>query len=338
MKAMILKEQKSVFDDPLELVDIPTPKPIKNEVLLKVTICGVCHTDLHTVEGDFPLVIRPVIPGHQTVGVVVETGTEVTTLKVGDRVGTAWLYWACGECIYCKNDQENLCENIKFTGLHADGGYAEYMTAPEDFLYKLPEGFSDENAAPLLCAGIIGYRSLRLSEVKTGGKLGLYGFGASAHITIQVARHLGCEVYVFTRGDHHKKLAKELGAIWVGDSNEIAPSELDGAIIFAPAGELVPTALKALRKGGTLALGGIHMSPIPQMNYCLLYGERTIRTVANSTRRDGIELISLAAKISIKTEIEKFHLEEANIVLKKLKERSLRAAAVLSIDGRNDSI
>jgi propanol-preferring alcohol dehydrogenase len=241
------------------------------------------------------------------------------------------LYSTCGRCEYCAQGSENLCDQARFTGLHADGGYAEYMVVSEDFAYQLPEGFADLQAAPLLCAGIIGYRALLLSDAELGGRLGLYGFGASAHVTIQVARYQGCEVYVFSRGEEHRKHAEELGAVWTGRAEDTPPKPLDSAIIFAPAGGLVPEALRVLRKGGTLALAGIHMSPIPQMEYNLIYGERTVRSVANSTREDARSLLDLAAEIPIRTDVETFPLSEANHMLERLKRADIRGAAVLEV-------
>jgi propanol-preferring alcohol dehydrogenase len=301
-----------------------------------VHACGVCHTDLHEVEGELALPRLPVIPGHQIVGIVDKVGAGVTRFREGDRAGVPWLYSTCRECDFCLGGQENLCEQARFTGLHVDGGYAEYFVAPAAFAFPLPAGFSDLEAAPLLCAGIIGYRALRLSEIRPGEKLGLYGFGASAHVTIQVARHWGCEVYVFTRSREHRQLARELGAVWTGPSGSDPGARMDSSVIFAPAGALVPPALGALRKGGTLALAGIHMTPIPQMDYSLIYGERTLRSVANSTREDAEQLLRLAAEIPIHTQVETFPLEEANSVLQMLKRSEIRGAAVLQVAGPLD--
>jgi len=250
---------------------------------------------------------------------------------LGQRVGVPWLNSACGECDFCRRGLENLCPNAKFTGLHVDGGYAQYAIVPEEFAYPLPEGFSDQQAAPLLCAGIVGYRAFKLSEATSGERLGLYGFGASAHVVIQVARHLGCEVYVFTRSEEHKRLAKELGAAWVGEAQDEPPKKIDRAIIFAPVGWIVPEALRVLQKGGTVALAGIHMTPIPEMEYELLYEERKLRSVAHMTREDAHDFLKLAAEIPIETEVETFPLAEANEVLLRLKDSKIRAAAVLEI-------
>ena len=331
MRAMVLNEPRPVGEHPLVEEDVPIPEPGPGEIRIRVHACGVCHTDLHTVEGDLSLPKLPVVPGHQIVGIVDLTGPDAERFAVGDRVGVPWLHSACGTCDYCERDSENLCDEARFTGLHANGGYAEYTIAPAEFSYALPADFADLQAAPLLCAGIIGRRALRLSDIEPGGRLGLYGFGASAHVTIQIALHWGCEVYVFTRSEDHRRHAEELGAAWTGRAEDSPPGPLDSAIIFAPAGGLVPESLRVLRKGGTLALAGIHMSPIPQMEYGLLYGERTIRSVANSTRQDAEELLQLAAEIPIRTDIETFPLSEANHVLERLKGADIRGAAVLHI-------
>ena len=331
MRAMILQTPRPVEEQPLTPVDIPIPEPAAGELRLRVHVCGVCHTDLHTVEGELELPRRPLVPGHQVVGAVEVLGERVSRFRPGDRVGVPWLYATCGACNYCGSGRENLCDEIRFTGLHADGGFAEQMVVPADFAYAIPAGFPDVQAAPLLCAGIIGYRSLRLSEIEPGQRLGLYGFGASAHVTIQVARHWDCEVYVFTRSEAHRQHALELGATWVGGAEEMPPARLHGGITFAPAGWLVPAALRHLRKGGTLAINAIHMSPIPEMEYGLIYGERTVRSVANATRRDAEELLQLAAEIPIRTEVEIAHLAEANEVLQRVKRSEIRGAAVLSV-------
>jgi propanol-preferring alcohol dehydrogenase len=331
MKAVVLREPKPVEDNPLEMADLPVPEPSPGQVRLRVGACGVCHTDLHLVEGEIATPKLPVVPGHQIVGRVDALGEGVTRFAVGDRAGVPWLYSTCGECGYCQRGLENLCDNARFTGQHADGGFAEYMVVPADFAYSIPIGFPDDQAAPLLCAGIIGYRSLRLSEIEPGERLGLYGFGASAHVTIQVARHWGCEVYVFTRSEEHQRHARALGAAWVGQAQDTPPAELDSAITFAPAGWLVPEALRVLRKGGTLAINAIHMSPIPELPYHLLYGERTVRSVANSTRRDAEELLLLAAEIPIETEVELYPLDQANAVLQRLKRAEVQGAAVLQV-------
>jgi propanol-preferring alcohol dehydrogenase len=332
MLAMILNEPEPIENNPLKLVDIETPKPGPHEILVRVQVCGICHTDLHTVEGELDLPKKPVVPGHQVVGVVEKLGEGASRFKEGDRVGMAWLYFTCGKCSYCLQGKENLCENAKFTGYHVDGGYAQYTVIHEDFAYPIPDRFSAEEAAPLLCAGIIGYRALRLSEIKPGQKLGLYGFGASAHVAIQVAVYWGCKVYVFSRSKEHQKLGEDLGAAWTGIPTEIPAKKLDSAIIFAPAGEIVLDALKALNKGGTLALAGIYMTPIPQMDYTEhLYYERTVRSVTASTRKDGEELLRIAAEIPIRTQTTSFALEEANKALQLLKRGLINGAGVLRI-------
>jgi propanol-preferring alcohol dehydrogenase len=330
MRAMVLHTPKPVTDNPLSIENVDDPEPGAGEIRVKVHACGICHTDLHTVEGDLPLPKLPIIPGHQVVGIVDRRGEGTKRFKDGERIGMAWLHSACGKCSFCSHDHENLCEAGRFTGYHADGGYAEYACIPEDFAYALPEVFTDEEASPLLCAGIIGYRALRQSEIRAGGRLGLYGFGASAHVTIQVAQHRGCEVYVFSRGKKHLELAEKLGASWTGRAEETPPHKLDAAIIFAPAGRIVPEALRLLEKGGTLVLAGITMTAIPELDYTRhLYYEKTVRSVANSTRRDGQEFLKVAAEIPIRTETESFPLQEANKALRLLKEGKINGAGVL---------
>jgi len=332
MKAMVLKRAMAVEENPLEYIDVPTHEPGPGEILVRVHACGICRTDLHTVEGEIRPTRMPVIPGHQVIGTVASRGPEAKRYRVGDRVGIAWLFRTCGRCPFCLAGKENLCEKAQFTGFDADGGFAEYTKIHEDFAYPVPEVFTDREAAPLLCAGIIGYRALRLSEIQKGQRLGLYGFGAAAHIAVQVAVHRGCEVYVFTRGANHRALALRLGVSWVGSPGDQPPAKTHSAIIFAPAGELVPLALNRLEKGGTLALGGIYMTAIPEMNYTAhLYDERTIRSVTASTRQDGIELLNVAAEIPIRTEIQSFPLKEANRALQLLKAGKINGAGVLEI-------
>lgn len=331
MKAQRLLSSKPVDTNPLELEDVPAPQPGPHEIVLKVSTCGICHTDLHVVEGDLQLPKLPLTPGHQIVGVVDRIGTAVKKWKHGERTGVPWLYSTCGKCGYCRSNRENLCDNARFTGFHVDGGFAEYMSVHEDFAYPMPAGFSDIDAAPLLCAGVIGYRALRLSEIQPGGRIGLYGFGASAHIAIQIVRHWGCEAYVVTRSKQHQDLARELGAAWTGGAGEVMPHKVDSAVIFAPAGQLVPASLKATKKGATVALAGIHMSPIPEMEYSLIYEERTLRSVANSTREDVRGLLEIASEIPIKTEVETFSLAEANTALQKLKRSEIRGSGVLKV-------
>lgn len=316
---------------PLAAGETDRPAPGPREILVRVHVCGVCRTDLHIVEGDLPLPHLPLVPGHQIVGSVAAVGPGVTLHAVGNRVGVPWLFSTCGVCEQCTAGRENLCDNGRFTGFHTDGGYAEYMVVGEDYAYPLPAAFSDAGAAPLLCAGVIGYRALRLSGIRPGERLGLYGFGASAHITIQIARDLGCEVYVFTRGAHHRSLAENLGAHWTGSAEELPPKPLQSAIVFSPSGAAVPAALKALGKGGTVALAGIHMSPIPAMEYATIYQEKTVRSVANSTRQDVREMLEAAARIPVNTEVEVFPLNEGNAVLGMLKRSELRGSGVLMV-------
>ncbi len=330
MNAMRLHHPAPAEMMPLQFEDIPTPQPGAYQVRLKISVCGVCHTDLHIVEGDILAPRLPTIPGHEIIGTVDAVGKGVTRHKIGDRLGVPWLNQTCGKCRYCRSGKENLCENIGFTGVHAGGGFAEYTLIHQDFAYPIPAIFSDEAAAPLMCAGVVGFRSLRLSDVQPGQKLGLYGFGASAHIIIQVAQHWNCDVFVFTRAEKHRQLAKKLGAAWVGGANDNPGAPMDSSIIFAPAGALVPIALQQLDRGGTLALGGIHMSDIPSMPYRLLWHERTIRSVANSTRQDVIDFLSVAADILIKTETEVYPLSAANEVMLKLKRSEINGAALLA--------
>ncbi len=329
MQAQVLTVPNEIKTLPLQLADVPIPIPKRDQIRLRVSACGVCHTDLHTVEGDLNLPKTPLIPGHQVVGVVDAVGEDVEDFRLGQRVGTVWLYRTCGKCRYCRSGRENLCEKAEFTGFHADGGYAEYMVVDADFAYPLPLGLSDAETTPLLCGGVIGYRALCLSEVKPGEVLGLYGFGNSAHITIQIAHHWGCRVFVFTRSPGHQEHAQALGAEWVGLAEDTPPAGLDSAIVFAPAGGIVLQALRVLNPGGTIALAGIHMTNIPEMPYELLYGERTVRSVANSTRQDVKDLLALAVKIPIHTDVTEFPLAEANEVLLAMKESRFNGDAVL---------
>lgn len=331
MKVLQFTSPQPIDDNPLAIDNKEVPTPTENEILIQINTCAICHTDLHVIEGELPPKKSPLTPGHQIVGIVQQVEKKVSHLKVGDRVGLPWLYSTCGECEFCKRGEENLCDNAKFTGYDVDGGYAEYVVARADFTYSVPLGFSDEAAAPLMCAGIIGFRALGLSNLKPGERLGLYGFGASAHIALQVARYWGCEIYVFSRSGRHRKLAEQLGATWTGTSDEVPPKLLDSVISFAPAGELVPQALRVLRKGGTLALAGIYVTPIPQLEYSLLYHERTIKSVANSTRKDAIDFLKIAAEIPVRMEIEIFPLEEANRALQLLKAGKIQGAGVLIV-------
>ncbi len=331
MKACLLRTPAKIQSHPLEYAEAVKPQPGPGQVLVRVQVCGVCRTDLHVVEGELPPKLSPVIPGHQVVGRIEELGAGATRFREGARVGIAWLYQTDGTCEYCRRGEENLCDAPLFTGYSVNGGYAEWIVAPEAFVYAIPDGLEDEHAAPLLCAGIIGYRCLRMADVKRGAKLAFYGFGAAAHVAIQVANDWGVEVYAATRDAKHQKFALQLGAKWAGGTLDAPPARLDAAIVFAPAGEIVPAALKALRKGGRLILGGIHMSDIPSFPYDLLYQERMIRSVANNTRRDGEEFLKLATEIPIRTQVQMFPLSEANRALNSLKNDAISGAAVLRV-------
>jgi propanol-preferring alcohol dehydrogenase len=331
MRALILEYARPVEENPLREADLPVPAPGPGDVRVKVRACGLCHTDLHTVEGDLPAHKRPVVPGHQIVGVIDAVGAGVTGHKEGDRVGVPWLHSTDGTCEFCRGGLENLCPNARFTGYDVDGGYAEYAVAPADFTYPIPAVFSDENAAPLLCAGIIGYRSYRLAAVRPGENLGLYGFGASAHLVTQFARQQKCNLFVFTRNEAHRAFARELGAVWTGRAEETPPESLHAAIIFAPAGNLVPEALRVLRQTGRLALAGITMSQIPALDYSLLYHEKVVRSVTNSTRQDAREFLALAGEVPLKTEVQTFDLSEANRALQALKKSEIRGAGALRV-------
>jgi propanol-preferring alcohol dehydrogenase len=327
MKAMML----SAPGEPLRESELEAPEPRPGQVVVSVAACGVCRTDLHIVDGELPDPKLPLVLGHQAVGRVVAAGEAAERFRPGDRVGVPWLGWTCGECRYCLSGRENLCDRARFTGYHLDGGYAEQLAADERFCLPLPEGAGDLEVAPLLCAGLIGYRALRLTG--ESDRLGLYGFGASAHVVAQVARHQGRRVFAFTRaGDAETQaFARELGAEWAGGALARPPEELDAAIVFAPAGELVPAALAALAKGGTVVCAGIHMSDIPSFPYALLWGERSVRSVANLTRRDGEEFLALAPRIPVRAEVEVFTLSEANEALARLRAGRVRGAAVLGV-------
>ncbi|MBD3285749.1 zinc-binding alcohol dehydrogenase family protein [candidate division WOR-3 bacterium] len=329
MKAMQLSKPAIIEENPLELVELPDPKPGPGQVRIKVSVCGLCHTDLHTVEGDLNLPKLPLVPGHEIVGHIDKVGEGVNPERITQRVGSPWLYSTCGECEFCAEGKENLCRNARFTGYHVDGGYAEYVIVPADSAYPLPEGIPDPQIAPLMCGGVIGYRALVLSEAKPGQTLGLYGFGNSAHVTIQIAVYLGMKVYVFSRTPANRQLAGRMGACWTGTAEDKPPEPLHSGIVFAPAGPLVPAALKRLRPGGTLALAGITMTDIPSFPYEILYEERTVRSVANSTHQDVRELLDYAGKIPIKTQVTEFPLEDANEVLRMMKESRIQGGAVL---------
>jgi len=323
-----------IFEKPgkdLSLREMNLPEPGAEQVLLRVHACAVCRTDLHVIDGELSDTKIPLIPGHEIVGTVATMGAAVTRFKVGDRLGVPWLGWTCGECSFCREGQENLCDRAKFTGYTLDGGYAEYAVADQRFCFPIPEEYSDIEAAPLLCAGLIGYRSL--IKAGNGSRLGIYGFGAAAHIVAQVANYQKREIYAFTRpGDSEaQQFALSLGAVWAGSSDELPPVKLDAAIIFAPVGALITQALKAVRKGGTVVSGGIHMSDIPSFPYALLWEERSIRSVANLTRRDGAEFLELAPKVPVRTEVETFALAEANEALQRLRSGRIHGAAVLVV-------
>ena len=330
MRALALAAQAPIETGPLRAEERSVPEPAAGEVLVRVLACGVCRTDLHVVEGDLPLVRSPIVPGHQVVGRVERSGPGAARFVPGERVGIAWLRSTCGACAFCSSGRENLCERCEFTGWHADGGFADYAVVPAAYAYRIPPAFTDAEAAPLLCAGIIGYRALKRSEVPPGGRLGIYGFGSSAHVTLQVARARGCEVFVCTREASHRELARRLGAAWVGDLHDALPAPTDGAIIFAPIGDLVPVALRNLARGGTLALAGIYMTPVPALDYARdLFYERQVRSVTANTRADGEELFAEALRIPIRPETTTFPLADANRALALLKRGGFTGSGVL---------
>ena len=335
MRCMQIEKQGLIEEQKLSLRAIETPQPGPGQALIKVLACGVCHTDLHTAEGDIHPPWLPVIPGHQVVGRVESLGEGAERSRgprPGDLVGVTWLYSTCGECQFCLRGEQNLCSRALFTGFHVNGGYAEYMLADARYMLPIPAGFTAETAAPLLCAGVIGYRSLRKVDLSPGERLGLVGFGASAHLAIQVARHWGCQVYVFSRSAEHRKHAEALGACWTGTIEETPAEPLDRAVIFAPAGSLVPKILAKIRPAGTLAINAISMSPIPEMPYEFIYGERTLRSVANLTLQDGEEFLKLAAKIPISPTVQLYPLEKANEALLDMKYSRLNGEAVLQVN------
>ena len=332
MQAMAVVSPGPIESHPLQLLALPTPQPAHGEVLIRVEVCGVCRTDLHVAEGDLPPQRSPLVPGHKIVGTVVDCGTGVRKLKAGDRVGIPWLYAACEQCHYCQRGDENLCTHPRFTGYTENGGYAEYVTAPEAYVCPLPPEVSSVEAAPFLCAGIIGYRALQRSGIRPKQRLGLYGFGGSARIVIQIAHHWDCEVYVVTRGREHRALALELGAIWTGTVTDPIPEKLHAVIIFAPAGSLVPPALAALDRGGTLALAGVHMTRTPPLDYTdALFYERTLCSFTANTRQDGQALLDLAQSIPLHTHTQEYDLTQANTALLHMKNGQLSGAAVLRV-------
>lgn len=337
MRAYRLFSSAPIETRPLQATDLPIPEPGPGQVRIKVSMCGVCHTDLHTVEGDIHPPQLPVTPGHQVVGVIdriavsPDTAALNSAVRLGQRVGIPWLHWADGTCEFCRRGQENLCPNAKFTGFDVDGGYAEYMLAEAGYVLPLPESMSDEQAAPLLCAGIVGFRSLKLADIQPGEKVGLFGFGAAAHLSIQVLTHWRCQVHVFTRSQAHQAHARELGAAWAGDASHGAAGGLDRAVIFAPVGELVPVALEKIRPGGTVAVNAIHTTDIPSLRYELLWGERTLRSVANATYQDGVEFLALAAEIGIRSTVKLYPLAEADQALDDMKHSRFNGEAVLAV-------
>jgi alcohol dehydrogenase, propanol-preferring len=328
MRVMLFEK----LGQPLRQAELPVPEPGAGQVLIRVHACAVCRTDLHVIDGELTQPKLPLIPGHEIVGTIEKKGEGAARFEIGARVGIPWLGWTCGDCAYCQAGQENLCDQAKFTGYTLDGGYAEYTVADQRFCFAIPDSYSDTEAAPLLCAGLIGYRSL--IKAGAGKHLGIYGFGAAAHIVAQIAKYQGLELYAFTRpaDDEAKKFALGLGAVWAGGSNELPPVKLDAAIIFAPVGDLVPQALRALGKGGIVVCGGIHMTDIPSFPYEILWEERSICSVANLTRRDGEEFLALAPKMPVRTEVQTFRLEEANEALARLRSGKIQGAAVLMMD------
>lgn len=332
MRAMAVIRPAAIESNPLQLVEVENPRPEAGEVLVRVRACGVCRTDLHVAEGDLPPKHPQMIPGHEVVGVVEENGPGCRRFAPGARVGIAWLRETCGACAYCRRGRENLCREARFTGWDHDGGYAQWAVVREDFAYALPETLGDAEIAPLLCAGIIGYRAIKRADVKPGATVGLYGFGGSAHLAIQVLRHWKCKVFVMSRGGNHQELAEELGAAWVGSADERPPMPLDAAILFAPAGALVLPAMEALDRGGILAVAGIYLTPIPTLDYERhLFYEKELRSVTANTREDGAEFLRLAGEIPIRAHVAPMELEEANRALLMLKQDQLKGAAVLRL-------
>ena len=333
MRAMLLTEIAPIEASPLQNVEQPLPEPGPGEIRLKVRCCAICRTDLHVIEGDLAREALPIVPGHQIVGVVDALGRGCQQFKPGQRVGVAWLRHTCGTCGFCRSGRENLCERSRYTGYHADGGYAEYTVVPEDFAYEIPAAFDDVDAAPLLCAGIIGYRALKRCHLPRRGRIALYGFGSSAHVVLQIARHRGCEVYVVSRAEGHNEFARALGAKWAGTDAQQLPVKVHSAIIFAPSGSLVPQALEQLEKGGTLALAGIHMSDIPTLNYERhLFYERDVHSVTANTRTDARELLAEAAQIPVRPHVTRYPLADANRALQDLKADRISGTGVLIVE------
>ncbi len=332
MLAMQLRQPGAAEDNRLMFAETAQPEPGPGEILLRVKACGVCHTDLHIVEGEIKPAFLPITPGHQVVATITALGGGVSGLEIGQRVGVPWLFSTCGKCEFCRRGEENLCPQACFTGFDVNGGFAEWMVADSRFVLPIPAALSDLQAAPLLCAGIIGYRSLHRAGLSPGEKLGLIGFGASAHLAIQVANYWSCEVYVFTRSESHRQHALQLGAKWAGGIEDPVPDLLDRAVLFAPSGALVPLILAKLRPGGTLAINAIYLTPIPEMNYELIYGERTLCSVANATYQDGVDFIELAGQISLQVDVTSYPMQEANQALIDLKHSRFNGEAVLVVD------
>ncbi|MEO0126981.1 MAG: zinc-dependent alcohol dehydrogenase family protein [candidate division WOR-3 bacterium] len=331
MKAMVLEKQDLIENRPLILKKLPVPEPKDNEIRLKINVCGVCRTDLHIVEGELPAHKMPVIIGHQIVGRVDKLGKEAKNYKLGDRLGIPWLYKTCGKCKYCKSERENLCDNPKFTGYDADGGFAEYVIIEEDFAYPLPENYNDKEVTPLLCAGVIGYQAFKATGLKNSGKLGLFGFGSSAHILLQVCNHLGIETYVVSRTEKELKLAERLGARWTGRIDDEMGILLDAVIVFAPSGELLVKALKKIDKGGIVVSAGIYTTPLPGFDYSHIYPEKTLTSVAHTSRKNVREFLNLVGKFKIRTEINEYKLEDANQALLNIKYSKVSGSSVLII-------
>jgi alcohol dehydrogenase, propanol-preferring len=332
MRAMAVQAPAPIETNPLQAMEVERPRPHTHELLVRVRVCGVCRTDLHVAEGDLPLKHEWIIPGHEVVGEVAEVGEGCRHFRPGERVGIAWLRETCGVCAYCRRGRENLCPNARFTGWDHNGGYAQWATVREDFAYHLPSTIADDEVAPLLCAGIIGYRAIKRAEINPGATVGLYGFGGSAHLALQVLQYWKCRVFVMTRGGRHQALANEMGAEWIGSAEEVPPTPLDAAILFAPAGHLVPAALQALDRGGILAVAGIYLSAIPPLEYERhLFYEKELRSVTANTRSDGEEFLKIAGEIPIRTHTTAMALDEANLALQKLKHDELQGAAVLRI-------
>ncbi len=331
MKAIVLEKQQYLEENPLRLKDVPTPEPKDDEIRININICGACRTDLHIVEGELPAHKMPVIIGHQIVGRVDKLGKSVSKWKLGDRVGVPWLYKTCGKCKYCKSGKENLCDNAMFTGYDANGGFAQYTVISQDFAYQLPENYSDLEVAPLLCAGVIGYQAFQATGLKNEGRLGLFGFGSSAHIIIQVAIHLGLEVYVVSRTQKELDLAKNLGAKWVGHINDDMETVLDAGIVFAPSGELLVKSLEKLEKGGRIVSAGIYTTPLPGFDYSLIYPEKCLTSIAHTTRQNVSSFLKVASEFKIKTQINKYELKDAQLALLNIKNSKISGSTVLII-------